>query len=74
MSEKEFIDFFKMLFDEDFSDELTMDTEFRYLDDWCSFMGAAFIADMGKLGKSFSPLDMKQSETLGDLYKLYLTK
>lgn len=70
MKESEFIEFFKTLV-EDSTEELNMNTEFRYLDEWSSLAGASFIAEMKiRFGKIISIADFKQAETIGDLYKL----
>ena len=67
----EFISFFRTLFDSDFSEELTPDTEFRYLDDWSSLLALDFIVKtQSKYGKVVSPLEMKKTETIEELYNL----
>lgn len=74
MNEKEFLAFFAGLFDEK-TEELDMDTEFRYLDGWSSLTGLYFLTDMKeKYGKTISVQEFKSSETLEDLYNLYLSK
>lgn len=74
MNEKEFLAFFAGLFDET-TEELDMDTEFRYLDGWSSLTGLYFITDMAeKFGKTITVQEFKASETLEDLYNLYLSK
>jgi acyl carrier protein len=73
MNEQEFLDFFKRLLDT--TEEIEMDTEFRYLDEWSSLTGLAFITDMGeKYGKTITPAEVKASETIEDLYNLYKSK
>lgn len=67
----EFISFFRTLFDSDFSEELTPDTEFRYLDDWSSLLALDFIVKAQvKYGKNVHPLEMKKMETIEELYNL----
>lgn len=74
MNEKEFLAFFASLFDEE-TEELEMDTEFRYLDNWSSLTGLYFINDMAeKFGKTITVQEFKASETIEDLYNLYLSK
>lgn len=74
MNEQEFLAFFAGLFD-DAVEELDMDTEFRYLDGWSSLTGLYFITDMKeKFGKTITVQEFKSSETLGDLYNLYIGK
>lgn len=73
MTEKEFIDFFVSLFDE-LSEPIEMETEFRYLDEWSSMTGLAFITDMEqKYNKKFSVDQFKAAETLQDLYNTFLS-
>lgn len=75
MNELEFLDFFKGLFDDDCSEELTMDTEFRYLDEWSSLTGYYFITDMkDNYNKLIEVSEFKAAETIADLYKLYMSK
>ena len=74
MNEQEFLAFFAGLFDET-EEGLEMDTEFRYLDNWSSLTGLYFITDMKeKFGKNITVPEFKASETIEDLYKLYLSK
>ena len=70
MNEQQFIEFFKSLMDESVED-LDMDTEFRYLDEWSSLAGVAFLAEAKThFDKVISVSDFKNAETLQDLYKL----
>ena len=72
MNETEFIKFFETLFD-GLSEEIDMGTEFRYLDEWSSMAGLAFLTDMEKkFNKKFSLSQFKEAETIGDLYKIYI--
>lgn len=74
MNEQEFLAFFAGLFDET-EEGLEMDTEFRYLDGWSSLTGLYFITDMKeKFGKTITVPEFKASETIEDLYNLYLSK
>lgn len=75
MNELEFLNFFSSLFDDECSEELEMDTEFRYLDEWSSLTGLCFITDMkDKYGKTIEVAEFKAAETIADLYQLYLNK
>lgn len=75
MNEKEFIDFFAGLFDDNCSEELEMDTEFRYLDEWSSLTGFYFISDMkDKYNIAIEVPEFKACETIKDLYELYIRK
>lgn len=74
MNENEFLVFFANLFDNT-EEEIDMDTEFRYLDEWSSMIGLCFITDMReKYGKTITPQEFKNAETVGDLYNLSLVK
>ena len=74
MNEKEFLVFFAGLFD-GLDEEVDMDTEFRYLDEWSSLTGLAFLTDMeDKFGVKISVQELKDSETIRDLYHLYQNK
>lgn len=74
MNEQEFLAYFANLFD-DAVEGLEMDTEFRYLDEWSSLTGFAFITNMKeKYGKTITVQEFKESETIEDLYNLFLSK
>lgn len=74
MNEKEFLVFFAGLFD-GLDEEVDMDTEFRYLDEWSSLTGLAFLTDMeDKFGVKISVQEFKDSETIRDLYQLFQNK
>ena len=71
MTIDEFIVFFRTLFDSDFSEELTPETEFRYLDDWGSLMAVVFIAEvLEKYGKIVPTAEMRKTETIEELHRL----
>lgn len=66
--------FFEGLFD-GLEETIGMDTEFRYLDEWSSLAGLAFMSEMAERhGKSFTVPELKGAETIGDLYSIYKTK
>ena len=66
--------FFAGLFD-GLDEEVDMDTEFRYLDEWSSLTGLAFLTDMeDKFGVKISVQEFKDSETIRDLYQLFQNK
>lgn len=74
MNEQEFLEFFAGLFD-GLNEEIDMDTEFRYMDEWSSLTGLIFMTDMAeKYGKNFTVPEMKNAETIGDLYNIYQSK
>ena len=47
MNEQEFLDFFEGLFD-GLNEAIDMSTEFRYMDEWSSLAGLAFMTDMAE--------------------------
>lgn len=74
MNEQEFLEFFKELFD-GLNEAIDMETEFRYMDEWSSLAGLAFMTDIAeKYGKNFTVMEMKDAETIGDLYNIYQSK
>lgn len=75
MNKNEFLEFFGGLFDDALSEELEMDTEFRYLDEWSSLTGLYFITDMkDKFGITIEVNEFKSCETIEDLFNLYENK
>jgi hypothetical protein len=74
MNEQEFLEFFEGLFD-GLNEAIDMSTEFRYMDEWSSLTGLAFMTDMAeKYSKNFTVSEMKNAETIGDLYNIYQSK
>lgn len=74
MNEQEFLEFFKGLFD-GLNEAIDMETEFRYMDEWSSLAGLAFMTDIAeKYEKNFTVMEMKGAETIGDLYNIYQSK
>lgn len=74
MNEQEFLEFFESLFD-GLNEPIDMSTEFRYMDEWSSLTGLAFMTDMSeKYSKNFTVSEMKNAETIGDLYNIYQSK
>lgn len=75
MNKQEFLDFFSSIFEDGCTEEILMDTEFRYLDEWSSLFGLYFLTDMKeKLGINIEVSEFKECETVEDLYNLYLSK
>lgn len=74
MNEQEFLEFFESLFG-GLNEAIDMSTEFRYMDEWSSLTGLAFMTDMAeKYNKNFTITEMKCAETIGDLYTIYQSK
>ena len=74
MNEQEFLEFFEGLFD-GLNEAIDMSTEFRDMDEWSSLTGLAFMTDMAeKYSKNFTVSEMKNAETIGDLYNIYQSK
>ena len=74
MNEQEFLEFFEGLFD-GLNEAIDMSTEFRYMDEWSSLTGLAFMTYMAeKYSKNFTVSEMKNAETIGDLYNIYQSK
>ncbi len=74
MDEQGFLEFFKGLFD-GLNEAIDMETEFRYMDEWSSLAGLAFMTDIAeKYGKNITVMEMKGAETIGDLYNIYQSK
>ena len=45
------------------------------MDEWSSLTGLAFMTDMAeKYSKNFTVSEMKNAETIGDLYNIYQSK
>jgi acyl carrier protein len=71
---EEFIVAFKSIFDDGIAEEITPDTEFRYLDGWTSLTALTFISEMQNIyGKTVSPLEMKKTETIKELYDFIIS-
>lgn len=71
---EEFIVNFKDLFDDE-SMDVTPDTNFRDLEDWDSIMGLSVIGMIDdEYGVVFDASDMKQCNTVEDLYNRILAK
>ena len=75
MNELEFINFLVGLFDGELTDEIDLDTEFRYLDEWSSLTGLYFLTDLTeKYGVQIEVSEFKSCETINDLYNIYKAK
>lgn len=75
MELKDFIKIFADQFDDTDASEISAETKFRDLDEWSSLIGMGVIA-MIKLefGKSLSGSEMRQCQTVQDLYNLVTNK
>ncbi len=71
MDKTEFLKNFTDQFDETDPEEITFDTEFHDLDEWSSLTGMSIIAmARTKYGKALTGKELKECETVEDLYKL----
>lgn len=67
----EFIKVFKESFDE-LDSEITPDTRFKELESWTSMQALLFIAHFDDtLGFVYSAENIRQSQTISDLYNIY---
>jgi acyl carrier protein len=74
MNIEEFICFFRSIFDDNISTEINNETEFRYLDEWSSLVALTFISKcQDELGVNISPINMKKTETIEELYRLLIS-
>lgn len=75
MDLKEFIVTFANQFDDTDPSEITADTEFHLLDEWSSLTGMGVIA-MAKTqyGKTITGKEIRQCETVEDLFNLIVSK
>lgn len=66
-----FLSNFVDLFDENPPTEVTMDTEFRNLDDWSSFIGLSIIAMVDeKYNTRISADELRSCITIGEIFTL----
>ena len=71
MDIQEFIGNFAEQFDDVEISSLTVDTEFKNLDEWTSLAGISIIAMFDEYyGISVTGNDIRKAETIGDLFKL----
>ena len=75
MDLNEFVAKFADQFDDTDSSEIKADTEFHLLDEWSSLTGMGIIA-MAKTqyGKTITGKDIRQCETVEDLFNLIVSK
>lgn len=75
MDKQVFLAKFAEQFDETDSDEILMNTKFHQLEEWSSIVGMCILA-MAKTeyGKSISGGELKECETVEDVYELIASK
>ncbi len=70
MSEQEFVK--KMVDLMDTEDKITMDSRLEDIEEWDSLSNVAFLAMCATASdRKIAPTDVKQAETIRDLYALY---
>lgn len=75
MEIKEFIENFTDQFDDTDASEITASTKFHELDEWSSLSALSIIAMIDEeYGVSVNGADIRQSETIGDLFELVKTR
>ncbi len=71
MNEIEFLKNFASIFDEIEDNELTMDTEFRNIDEWSSLTALALLAVIDEeYDVKLTNNDLKNSVTVRDIYNI----
>ena len=71
MNETEFLKNFASIFDEIEDNELTMDTEFRNIDEWSSLTALALLAVIDEeYDVKLTNNDLKNSVTVRDIYNI----
>lgn len=71
MNEIEFVKNFASIFDEIEDNELTMDTEFRNIDEWSSLTALALLAVIDEeYDVKLTNNDLKNSVTVRDIYNI----
>jgi len=72
---KEFVKLFAEQFDETDSSEITVNTEFRELDEWSSLIGLSVIAMVDEeFDVALKGADMGKAQTIEDLYNIVISK
>ena len=75
MEIKEFIQHFAEQLDETDVNELTAETKFRDLEEWSSIIGLSIILMVDEeYGITIGADDMKQAETIGELFNIVQAK
>ena len=75
MEIKEFIENFADQFDDTDASEITASTNFHELDEWSSLSALSIIAMIDEeYGVSVNGTDIRQSETIEDLFELVKTR
>lgn len=71
MEEKKFIESFVSVFDDTEISELTMDTEFKKLDEWSSLNALGLLAVMSEEYEvELTGKDIEKSNTIRDIYNI----
>lgn len=75
MEINDFIKDFANQFDDTEETEITIDTKFRDLEEWSSLIGLAVMNMIAKkYGVKIAPVEMRQVETIKELFDLVLSK
>jgi len=75
MDKLEFLQFFVEQFDDTDASEITLDCNFRDLDEWSSLVGLGVIAFVKtNYGKTLTATDMRSCNTVEELYNLVANK
>lgn len=71
MDENKFFEDFASIFDDTEASELTMDTEFKNLDEWSSLVALGLLAVMEEeYDVELSSKDIEKSNTIRDIYNI----
>jgi acyl carrier protein len=71
MDENKFVEAFASIFDDTEVTELTMDTEFKNLDEWSSLAALGLLAVMEEeYDAELSSKDIEKSSTIRDIYNI----
>ncbi|WP_017494972.1 hypothetical protein [Flavobacterium sp. WG21] len=71
MEENKFIEDFATIFDDTEASELTMETEFKNLDEWGSLVALGLLAVMDEeYDAELSSKDIERSNTIRDIYNI----
>lgn len=73
MEENKFIENFATIFDDTEASELTMDTEFKNLDEWSSLAALGLLAVMEEeYDAELSSKDIEKATTIRDIYNVVI--